>query len=85
MQCVPILCLHFSETTGPLLLKPNTNIEKGEEKKKKQANKQNNKWRIEVRCANKVQYFQNLGAPLSLVCCTRCLQSCDFTCKHLCW
>lgn len=37
MQCVPILCLHFSETTGPLLLKPNTNIEKGEKKKKKQA------------------------------------------------
>lgn len=55
MQCVPILCLHFSEITGPLLLKPNTNIEKGEKKKKKQANKQNNKWRIEVRCANKVQ------------------------------
>lgn len=35
MQCVLILCLHFSERTGPLLLKPNTNIEKGEEKKKK--------------------------------------------------
>lgn len=56
MQCVPILCLHFSETTGPFLLKPNINIEKGEGgKKQKTKNKQNGKWRIEVRCANKVQ------------------------------
>lgn len=34
MQCVPILGLHFSGTTGPVLLKPNINIEKGGKKKK---------------------------------------------------
>lgn len=55
-QCVPILCLHFRETTGPFLLKANINTEKGEKKKKrKQANKQNDKRRTEVRCASKVQ------------------------------